>query len=172
MRSSLPAALGVSAQQVQGVLASAYGGALLSLRVFHQELNIFSFVGLIMLIGLVKKNGIIMVDFALQLQREGALGPREAIQACRVRFRPIMMTTLAAILGTLPIALGLGNGAEARRALCSRIGIAAVGGLVVSQLLTLRDARFLYRHGAHQQQSQGFTHIRVKLLIDVIPRAQ
>jgi HAE1 family hydrophobic/amphiphilic exporter-1 len=102
--------------------------------VFRQELNIFSFVGLIMLIGLVKKNGIIMVDFALQLQRERALAPREAIiEACRVRFRPIVMTTMAAILGALPIALGLGNGAEARRAL----GIAVVGGLVMSQLLTL-----------------------------------
>jgi HAE1 family hydrophobic/amphiphilic exporter-1 len=115
-------------------LPLAVAGALLSLLVFRQELNIFSFVGLIMLIGLVKKNGIIMVDFALQLRREGTLAPREAIiEACRVRFRPIMMTTLAAVLGTLPIALGLGNGAEARRAL----GIAAVGGLLVSQLLTL-----------------------------------
>jgi HAE1 family hydrophobic/amphiphilic exporter-1 len=115
-------------------LPLAIAGALLSLIVFRQELNIFSFVGLIMLIGLVKKNGIIMVDFALQLQREAGLGPRAAIiEACGVRFRPIMMTTLAAILGTLPIALGLGSGAEARRAL----GIAAVGGLVVSQLLTL-----------------------------------
>src|SRR6185437_11426780 len=92
-------------------------GALLSLIAFRQELNIFSFVGLIMLIGLVKKNGIIMVDFALQRQRETGLPPRAAIiEACGVRFRPIMMTTLAAILGTLPIAAGLGNGAEARRA--------------------------------------------------------
>ena len=83
-------------------LPLAIAGALLSLMVFRQELNIFSFVGLIMLIGLVKKNGIIMVDFALQLQREHGLAPPEAIiEACRVRFRPIMMTTLAAILGTL-----------------------------------------------------------------------
>ena len=115
-------------------LPLAMVGALLSLIAFRQELNIFSFVGLIMLVGLVKKNGIIMVDFALQLRREHGLTPRAAIiEACRIRFRPIMMTTAAAILGTLPIALGLGNGAEARRAL----GIAAVGGLVLSQLLTL-----------------------------------
>jgi multidrug efflux pump subunit AcrB len=87
-----------------------------------------------MLVGLVKKNGIIMVDFALELRRNQGLAPQAAIiEACRIRFRPIMMTTAAAILGTLPIALGLGNGAEARRAL----GIAAVGGLVLSQLLTL-----------------------------------
>lgn len=115
-------------------LPLALVGALLSLIVFRQELNVFSFVGLVMLVGLVKKNGIIMVDFAVQLRRECHLAPREAIiEACRVRFRPIMMTTVAAILGTLPVAIGLGNGAEARRAL----GIAAVGGLVLSQLLTL-----------------------------------
>ena len=104
-------------------LPLAIAGALLSLMVFRQELNIFSFVGLIMLIGLVKKNGIIMVDFALQLQREAGLAPREAVmEACRIRFRPITMTTMAAILGTLPIASGLGNGAEARRALGIAVG--------------------------------------------------
>ncbi len=109
-------------------------GALLSLLLCGEELNIFSFVGLIMLVGLVKKNGIIMVDFALQMRREKGLTPRDAIiEACLVRFRPIMMTTLAAILGTLPIALGLGLGAEARRPL----GIATVGGLIFSQMLTL-----------------------------------
>jgi multidrug efflux pump subunit AcrB len=115
-------------------LPLAMVGGLLSLLLFGQELNIFSFVGLILLVGLVKKNGIIMVDFALQLRREKNLSPREAIiEACLVRLRPIMMTTMAAILGTLPIALGVGMGAEARRPL----GIATVGGLVVSQLLTL-----------------------------------
>jgi HAE1 family hydrophobic/amphiphilic exporter-1 len=104
------------------------------LQLFGQELNIFSFVGLVLLVGLVKKNGIIMVDFALQLRREKGLSPRAAIiEACLVRFRPIMMTTMAAILGTLPIALGVGMGAETRRPL----GITTVGGLVVSQLLTL-----------------------------------
>ncbi|MGE5626018.1 MAG: efflux RND transporter permease subunit, partial [Bacillota bacterium] len=115
-------------------LPLAMVGALLSLILFGEELNIFSFVGLIMLVGLVKKNGIIMVDFALQMRRERGLSARDAIiEACLVRFRPIMMTTLAAILGTLPIALGLGLGAEARRPL----GIATVGGLVFSQMLTL-----------------------------------
>ena len=115
-------------------LPLAMVGGLLSLLLFGQELNIFSFVGLILLVGLVKKNGIIMVDFALQLRREKDLAPRDAIiEACLVRLRPIMMTTMAAILGTLPIALGVGMGAEARRPL----GIATVGGLVVSQLLTL-----------------------------------
>jgi HAE1 family hydrophobic/amphiphilic exporter-1 len=115
-------------------LPLAMVGGLLSLLLFGQELNIFSFVGLVLLVGLVKKNGIIMVDFALQLRREKGLSPRAAIiEACLVRFRPIMMTTMAAILGTLPIALGVGMGAEARRPL----GITTVGGLVVSQLLTL-----------------------------------
>ena len=109
-------------------------GALLMLFIFHQELNIFSFVGIILLVGLVKKNGIMMVDFALDLQREQRLDPTEAIiRASLTRFRPIMMTTLAAILATLPIALGLGAGAESRRPL----GIAVVGGLLFSQLLTL-----------------------------------
>jgi HAE1 family hydrophobic/amphiphilic exporter-1 len=114
-------------------LPLAMVGGLLALMALGQELNIYSFVGLILLVGLVKKNGIVMIDFALQLRREN-LSPRDAIiAACVVRFRPIMMTTVAAILGTLPIALGVGMGAEARRAL----GIATVGGLVVSQLLTL-----------------------------------
>jgi len=109
-------------------------GALLTLILFRMELNIFSFVGIILLVGLVKKNGIMMVDFALQLQREKGLAPQEAIvQACQIRFRPIMMTTMAAIFATLPIALGFGAGAEARRPL----GAAVVGGLLFSQFLTL-----------------------------------
>ncbi len=109
-------------------------GALATLLLFNEELNIFSFVGIILLIGLVKKNGIMMIDFALQIQREQGAKPIDAIvEACRVRFRPIMMTTMAAILGTLPIALGYGAGAETRRPL----GIAVVGGLVFSQFLTL-----------------------------------
>ena len=108
-------------------------GGLLALMAFGQQLNIYSFVGLILLVGLVKKNGIIMIDFALHLRRED-LSPRDAIiQACVVRFCPITMTTVAAVLGTLPIALGVGMGAEARRPL----GIVTVGGLIVSQLLTL-----------------------------------
>jgi HAE1 family hydrophobic/amphiphilic exporter-1 len=115
-------------------LPLAMFGALLTLIIFGQELNIFSFVGLILLVGLVKKNGIIMVDFAVQIRREQAASARDAIiQACLVRFRPIMMTTLAAIFGTLPIALGTGMGSESRRPL----GIAVVGGLLFSQMLTL-----------------------------------
>ena len=109
-------------------------GAVLTLIIFKQELNIFSFVGIILLIGLVKKNGIMMVDFALQMQREKSMSPVDAIvESCSVRFRPIMMTTGAAIFATLPIAMGLGAGAETRQPL----GIAVVGGLVFSQVLTL-----------------------------------
>jgi HAE1 family hydrophobic/amphiphilic exporter-1 len=114
-------------------LPSAGLGALVTLLVFHNELNIYSFVGIIMLIGIVKKNAIMMIDFALEAQHQGAL-PSDAIyEACLVRFRPIMMTTMAALVGTMPIALGLGAGGEARRPL----GLAVVGGLMVSQLLTL-----------------------------------
>lgn len=108
-------------------------GALLALWVFDSELNVFSFVGLILLVGLVKKNGIIMIDFALERRREGASAHDAIFEACTVRFRPIMMTTLAAIFGVLPIALGYGAGAESRQPL----GIAVVGGLLTSQLMTL-----------------------------------
>jgi hydrophobic/amphiphilic exporter-1 (mainly G- bacteria), HAE1 family len=114
-------------------LPAAGLGALLTLLLFKTELNLYAFVGVIMLVGLVKKNGIMMVDFAVEAQRQGK-SPAEAIhEACLVRFRPIMMTTMAALVGTLPIALGLGAGAESRRPL----GLAVVGGLLVSQLLTL-----------------------------------
>jgi HAE1 family hydrophobic/amphiphilic exporter-1 len=115
-------------------LPAAGFGALLTLLLFHQDLNIYAFVGIIMLVGLVKKNGIMMVDFAIEARRERRLPPEAAIhEACLVRFRPIMMTTMAALMGTLPIALGWGAGAEARRPL----GLAVVGGLLVSQTLTL-----------------------------------
>ncbi|MEQ1870867.1 MAG: efflux RND transporter permease subunit [Vicinamibacterales bacterium] len=114
-------------------LPAAGFGALLTLLVFKTELSLYAMVGVIMLIGLVKKNGIMMVDFAVSAQAAGK-SPRDAIyEACMVRFRPIMMTTMAALVGTLPIALGYGAGAEARRPL----GLAVVGGLLVSQLLTL-----------------------------------
>jgi len=115
-------------------LPSAGFGALLTLLIFKTELSLYAFVGVIMLVGLVKKNGIMMVDFAVEAQREHGKTPREAIhEACLVRFRPIMMTTMAALVGTLPIAMGFGAGAESRRPL----GLAVVGGLLVSQLLTL-----------------------------------
>ncbi len=115
-------------------LPSAGVGALLTLKLFHVELSIYAFVGVIMLVGLVKKNAIMMIDFALDAQREGGHTPKEAIyQGALVRFRPIMMTTMAALMGTLPIALGVGAGAESRRPL----GLAVVGGLIFSQTLTL-----------------------------------
>ncbi len=108
-------------------------GALVTLMLFRTELSIYAFVGIIMLVGLVKKNGIMMVDFAIEAQR-GGRSPADAIfEACLVRFRPIMMTTMAALMGTLPIAMGFGAGAESRRPL----GLAVVGGLVFSQTLTL-----------------------------------
>ena len=109
-------------------------GALLMLWLFNMELNVFSFVGIILLVGLVKKNGIMMVDFAIQLQREKGLSAADAIvEASIIRFRPIMMTTMAAICATLPLAFGTGTGSEMRQPL----GIAVVGGLVFSQMLTL-----------------------------------
>src|SRR5205823_6205835 len=108
-------------------------GALLTLLVFHTDLSIYAFVGIIMLVGLVKKNGIMMVDFAVEAQRGGATAEKAIFDACVVRFRPIMMTTMAALMGTLPIALGFGAGAESRRPL----GLAVVGGLLFSQTLTL-----------------------------------
>ncbi|MEH2334794.1 efflux RND transporter permease subunit [Nostoc sp.] len=115
-------------------LPSAGFGALLTLIIFHVELNVYSFIGIILLVGIVKKNGIMMVDFAIEAQRNEGKKPSEAIyQACLVRFRPIMMTTMAALMGTLPIAIGFGAGSESRRPL----GIAVVGGLVFSQILTL-----------------------------------
>jgi HAE1 family hydrophobic/amphiphilic exporter-1 len=115
-------------------LPSAGVGALLTLILFHQELNLYSFVGVIMLIGIVKKNAIMMIDFALDAERSEGKSPEESIyQGALVRFRPIMMTTMAALMGTLPIAIGFGAGADSRRGL----GLAVVGGLVFSQIVTL-----------------------------------
>jgi len=108
-------------------------GALVTLLLFRVELSIYAFVGIIMLVGLVKKNGIMMVDFAIEAQRAGKTATEAIYEACVVRFRPIMMTTMAALVGTLPIAMGFGAGAESRRPL----GLAVVGGLLFSQMLTL-----------------------------------
>jgi multidrug efflux pump len=126
---------------ILSTLPSAGVGAILGLLLCKTELSIIALIGIFLLIGLVKKNAIMMIDFALQAERERGLSSHDAIyDACIHRFRPILMTTLAALLGALPLALGSGDGAELRRPL----GISIVGGLIVSQILTLYTTPVVY----------------------------
>ena len=136
-------------------LPSAAVGALLALKLFGLDLTLIATIGILLLIGIVKKNAIMLIDFALEAQRTQNLSPLDAIrEACRLRFRPILMTTLAALMGALPLALGLGTGAELRQPL----GIAVVGGLIVSQTLTLFVTPVLYL--AFDRLGRGFRRER------------
>src|SRR5207249_10213794 len=126
---------------ILSALPSAGMGAVLALLICRTDLSVIALIGIILLIGIVKKNAIMMIDFALEAERQQGKSPQEAIyQACLLRFRPIMMTTMAALLGALPLALGTGVGSELRRPL----GIAIVGGLIVSQMLTLYTIPVVY----------------------------
>jgi multidrug efflux pump len=126
---------------ILSTLPSAGIGALLALLIFKTEFSLIALIGVILLIGIVKKNAILMIDVALTVERQGDTDPREAIrEACLLRFRPILMTTLAAMFGAVPLALGVGDGAELRQPL----GISILGGLLLSQILTLYTTPVVY----------------------------
>ena len=133
---------------ILSTLPSAGVGALLALQVFHTELSVIALIGIILLIGIVKKNAIMMIDFAVEAERSGKTAEESIYQACLLRFRPIMMTTMAALFGGLPLALANGTGAELRRPL----GISIVGGLMVSQMLTLYTTPVIYLYMDRFQQ--------------------
>jgi multidrug efflux pump len=126
---------------ILSTLPSAGVGAIAALMVFHEDLDVIALIGIILLIGIVKKNAIMMIDFALEAERNEGKTPEEAIyQACLLRFRPIMMTTMAALLGAVPLAFGSGTGSELRKPL----GISIIGGLLISQVLTLFTTPVIY----------------------------
>jgi multidrug efflux pump len=135
---------------------------LLALMLFHSDMGIIAIIGIILLIGIVKKNAIMMIDFALEAERKEGMNPRDAIyQACLLRFRPILMTTMAALLGALPLMLGTGVGSELRHPL----GISIVGGLVVSQVLTLFTTPVIYL--AFDRLSKRFGKPREEVIEDI-----
>jgi multidrug efflux pump subunit AcrB len=151
---------------ILSTLPSAGVGALLALMYFHTELSVIALIGIILLVGIVKKNAIMMIDFALEAERNQGKSPEEAIyQACLLRFRPITMTTMAALLGGLPLAIGFGMGSELRRPL----GLAIVGGLVFSQMLTLFTTPVVYLY--LDRVRVRWEHLRAARFTRVVPSA-